>query len=702
MASRRRTTGACSHRSGCSSGWSVVSQGQTAGKIFTVEVRAVPVIERDQLAHRQYFSSRYTEGLEPCGDLVTGDVGHVSSPIAGNSTHRHSCPRRRWNLLPLLTQKVVHPPLDGTRCHHVVRAGIHGSASTDTTERRPQPRIALGPRVLDDPTAQLATAHRWNPLQRRRQLQHLPAHVVAPRLGWLQALVRRSQERIDHVADRHLSGLVESTGDATPSDPKLLPASRLFAVGQTLRKLLEHRRDPLAIASVARSWSQAKPREHPEHPLVVSTGFSAALKRPHQVEQRAVERGIPTLAFAEDPLQTAHKTLHFFDGDLLASLFAVDPCHDLARFIEPLAIARRRADLFVASAMSDRRAVVDPQVEGEREATLPVTDADIVLGRLLPDRFAGGELRLDVDAAHESLRTEIAEPSHLELPVAAVGVSEVVDENMANAGRVHAIEQGCDVTGGTLIAFGGAAPLHAARVAAKLGIDEIVVPAGAGVGSAIGFLRAPAAHESVRTWHQRIEDLRGDELGDLLRSMHDEASEVVQGAAPDVPTVASARAFMRYRGQGHEITVPLPLDELLAPDAGRPSDHVIRRTLESRFVESYRELYTRDIPGLEVEALTWLLTVRTVVPPSQWADGDPADVDLQDLGEATVIDPVSGREVAHRVIDRGAVGAHPVAGPLLVVEDQTTTVVPEGNDVCRVVGGHLVVRRNNASEKESR
>jgi len=337
---------------------------------------------------------------------------------------------------------------------------------------------------------------------------------------------------------------------------------------------------------------------------------------------------------------------------------------------------------------------------GGREPT--GTDADIVLGRLLPDRFAGGELRLDVDAAHESLRTEIAEPSHLELPVAAVGVSEVVDENMANAGRVHAIEQGCDVTGGTLIAFGGAAPLHAARVAAKLGIDEIVVPAGAGVGSAIGFLRAPAAHESVRTWHQRIEDLRGDELGDLLRSMHDEASEVVQGAAPDVPTVASARAFMRYRGQGHEITVPLPLDELLAPDAGRPSDHVIRRTLESRFVESYRELYTRDIPGLEVEALTWLLTVRTVVPPSQWADGDPADVDLQDLGEATVIDPVSGREVAHRVIDRGAVGAHPVAGPLLVVEDQTTTVVPEGNDVCRVVGGHLVVRRNNASEKESR
>jgi len=331
-----------------------------------------------------------------------------------------------------------------------------------------------------------------------------------------------------------------------------------------------------------------------------------------------------------------------------------------------------------------------------------VTDADIVLGRLQPDRFAGGELRLDVDAAHGALREHIADPGHLELPVAAVGVSEVVDENMANAGRVHAIEQGCDVTGGTLIAFGGAAPLHAARVAAKLGIGEIIVPAGAGVGSAIGFLRAPAAHESVRTWHQRIEDLRGEELSDLLRSMLDEASEVVQGAAPDAATVATARAFMRYRGQGHEITVPLALDDLLAPGSSRPSDHVIRRTLESRFVESYRELYTRDIPGLEVEALTWLLTVRTVVPPSQWADADLVDVGLADLGTATVIDPVSGREIDTRIIDRGAVGAHPIPGPLLVVEDQTTTVVPEGSDVQRVAGGHLIVRTTGAEERRAR
>ena len=320
-----------------------------------------------------------------------------------------------------------------------------------------------------------------------------------------------------------------------------------------------------------------------------------------------------------------------------------------------------------------------------------VTDADIVLGRILPDRFAGGELRLDPDASATSVREHIGEPGALALDVAAVGISEVVDENMANAGRVHAIEQGCDVNGGTLIAFGGAAPLHAARVAAKLGIEQIVVPAGAGVGSAIGFLRAPAAHEAVRTWHHRIEELRGDELADLLNAMLDEAAEVVHSAAPDVPTTASARAFMRYRGQGHEITVPLDLEELIATDGNRPSDHVIRRTLESRFVESYRELYTRDIPGLEVEALTWLLTVRTVVDADRWSEPDADPVALGEHPDVEVIDPATGSASPHRVIDRALVADASIDGPLLVTEDQTTTVVPAGFSVRRVSGGHLLL-----------
>ena len=338
-----------------------------------------------------------------------------------------------------------------------------------------------------------------------------------------------------------------------------------------------------------------------------------------------------------------------------------------------------------------------PAAYGRGGTDPTVTDADIVLGRIVADRFAGGELDLDPVSSGAAIRAHIAEPAGIALDVAAVAISEVVDENMANAGRIHAIEQGCDVNGGTLIAFGGAAPLHAARVAAKLGIAQIVVPAGAGVGSAIGFLRAPASHESVRTWHRRLEDLHGEELADLLKAMLEEATAVVHGAAPGAPTVASARAFMRYRGQGHEITVPLPLDDLTAKDGNRPSDGVIRRKLESQFVASYRELYTRDIPGLEVEALTWLLTVRTVVTSARWTDAAATQVILTDRGTADVIDPATGSATPHLVVDRSLITASALAGPLLVTEDQTTTVVPEGFEVRRVDGGHLILQRQPPS-----
>jgi len=330
-----------------------------------------------------------------------------------------------------------------------------------------------------------------------------------------------------------------------------------------------------------------------------------------------------------------------------------------------------------------------------------VTDADLVLGRIRPDRFAGGDLALDETASAAALDAAIAVPSGMGREVAAIGVSEVVDENMANAGRVHAIERGCDVTGGTLIAFGGAAPLHAARVAAKLGIEQIVVPAGAGVGSAIGFLRAPAAHEAVRTWHRRLDDLHGDELAALLGSMLAEATEVVEGAAPGAARTASARAFMRYRGQGHEITVPLPLDELTGPPQARPADAVLRRALQDRFVHAYRELYTRDIAGLAVEALTWLVTVRTVVPPERWDEparttrpagtGGPSFVD--------VTDPATGRRAPYLLLERSSLDGRPVAGPALVVEDQTTTVVPDGFTVRRVAGGHLLLARAGRTEE---
>ena len=162
-----------------------------------------------------------------------------------------------------------------------------------------------------------------------------------------------------------------------------------------------------------------------------------------------------------------------------------------------------------------------------------VTDADLVLGRIDPTGFSGGRMALDHAAAAAALRRDVAEPLGLALELAALGVSEIVDENMANAARVHAIESGKDARGRTLVAFGGAAPLHAARLAEKLGLDRVLVPANAGVGSAVGFLRAPIAYEIVRSALQRLDEFDAEAANALMSGMRAEAEAIVRRGAPD-------------------------------------------------------------------------------------------------------------------------------------------------------------------------
>ena len=138
---------------------------------------------------------------------------------------------------------------------------------------------------------------------------------------------------------------------------------------------------------------------------------------------------------------------------------------------------------------------------------------------------------------------------------AASGVAEIVDENMANAARVHGIESGKELASRTLIAFGGAAPLHACRVAEKLGIGRIVIPAGAGVGSAIGFLRAEIAYEVVRTRYMDLRHFDPEAVNDLFAGMRAETEAVVRLGAGDSALTETRTVSMRYRGQGHEVAV---------------------------------------------------------------------------------------------------------------------------------------------------
>ena len=313
--------------------------------------------------------------------------------------------------------------------------------------------------------------------------------------------------------------------------------------------------------------------------------------------------------------------------------------------------------------------VPGPACYGNGGTEPTVTDADTALGRLDPARFAGGALPLSPEKAKAALQA-LADALKTDAQGAAAGVAEIVDETMASAARVHAVENGKDTAERTLIAFGGAAPLHAARLARKLGMKKVVVPVGAGVGSAFGFLRAPIAYEVVRTRHVRLDMFDAKMLNELFATMRREAEAVVRPAAPGEELVEQRHAFMRYRGQGHEIAVPLP-NTAFAPDAAPD--------LRRRFEATYETVFGRAIPKLEVEALTWTLSIATARPLPKPAKDPVRIASPAPSGHRQVLDPASGRQEKAAIHERNALRpGMSLDGPALIVEDGTTTVVPQG------------------------
>ena len=321
-----------------------------------------------------------------------------------------------------------------------------------------------------------------------------------------------------------------------------------------------------------------------------------------------------------------------------------------------------------------------------RGGTAPtVTDADVVMGRINPDSFAGGSVDLVPEEAEKALATTIGDALDMTLPMAAFGVGELVDENMANAARVHAIEWGKDVSSRAMIAFGGAAPLHAARLAEKLGIDTVIIPNGAGVGSAIGFLRAPISYEVVRSRFHRLSGFDPDFVNGVLDEMHEEAMAVVEAGSAGAEVVETRVAYMRYAGQGHEIGVALPVRRLEAGDAA---------VLRDAFDTAYTGLYGRTIPGLDVELLTWTLNVSTAVPAPRGAALPASKPAVEPRSRRQIFDPGTASHVEAPVYRRGDLEpGSKIAGPALIVEEQTTTVVSPTFDA-RVDGlGYIVLER---------
>ncbi|RKF16162.1 hydantoinase/oxoprolinase family protein [Roseovarius spongiae] len=323
---------------------------------------------------------------------------------------------------------------------------------------------------------------------------------------------------------------------------------------------------------------------------------------------------------------------------------------------------------------------------GERPA---ITDADLLLGKLDPDNFAGGAIRLDPAAAKAALERDVGAKLGLDAQAAAFGVCDVVDENMANAARVHAVENGKHIGDNTMIAFGGAAPLHAARLCEKLGVARCLIPQSAGVGSAIGFLRAPFGYEAVASQIQTLSGFDADALNTLLGDLRETAEGFVR-AGTDGEILCEITAFMRYRGQGWEIPVALPLRAFTADDEAM---------IEAAFKSRYAEFFGRAVEGPEIEFVTFSVKAYDQRPEGARQTIDEAGKPVTSKQSRAVFDPTEGKECDSAIFERTALTpGDRVAGPAVIVEDETSTVVTSPFDAVVQPDGALLLVRKGADQ----
>ena len=316
-----------------------------------------------------------------------------------------------------------------------------------------------------------------------------------------------------------------------------------------------------------------------------------------------------------------------------------------------------------------------------------VTDADLLLGKIDPNTFAEGRMPLDTSLAATALTQDIAAAMDVDLVQAAAGIAGMVEENMANAARIHSVEHGANLSEYTMIAFGGAGPLHALQLAQKLNIGRIIVPQNSSVGSAVGFLWAPIAYEVVRSCYMTTQRFDAETANRLLASLHDEAFEVVSKDAGQSNVEVKRSAYMRYVGQGHEIEVPLPEGELSADDSA---------TIQSSYEFHYQRLFGRTIPQRDIEFLSWSVEASGPQQISEETLVAPEIQPARAAAQRSAYCPEQKAMIDYPVYERDKlVPGNCLSGPALVLEAQTTTYIPDVYNMYIDNRLNLVIDRRN-------
>ena len=307
--------------------------------------------------------------------------------------------------------------------------------------------------------------------------------------------------------------------------------------------------------------------------------------------------------------------------------------------------------------------------QGGEEPT--VTDADLVLGFLDPGYFLGGEMALRADLAERAVRTRVAEPLGMSVVQAASGIYRIVSENMAAAAKIHAAEKGRDVRAYTLLAFGGAGPVHAREVARRTGVRRVLVPMNAGVLSAVGLLVAPVSLDAVRTRFMRVSDFQRKKVDEVFDEMREQMMrELTAMAIPEDAVTFEPSADIRYVGQGYEVAVPLSPAALTDP-----------ARLLAAFHGVYRARFGRHLTDVAAEVVSWRLTATVATArPRRRAASRPSRATPRPKGPRAAYCPDVGRFVTVRVYDHDALapGAR-LRGPAIVEQRESTAVLGPGD-----------------------
>jgi len=300
-----------------------------------------------------------------------------------------------------------------------------------------------------------------------------------------------------------------------------------------------------------------------------------------------------------------------------------------------------------------------------------VTDADLALGYLSAEYFLGGNQRIDLVRARQTIATKIAQPLGVEPLAAAMAIYQTVNENMANAARIYLSEKGADPEKYTLVAFGGAGPVHAAALARALGVRDIIVPRFAGVASALGFLVAPKSFEPVRSYICRLDSFDAAPVTALLEQMIDEGRAVLrQAEIADDQMAFQVKADVRYSGQKHEVTVPI--------DFGSDLKSLKPAHLIDCFEAEYRRIFGQTYIDIPIEVMSWRVVSSapaTKVEPGGLASSGQAyehPSSWRDVADAD--GTTASRWPVYRWSELPA--AKKIDGPALIEDPYTTIVVP--------------------------